>query len=219
MMTLVLSVPLGWIGMKYQEKRRDEIAYFQSRRTTPHIVDGAEEKIYSALNDDTRLEFIETPLDDILEFVKDQHAIPIEFDAMALEDAGVEREIPITTSMKGISLASALRLILRDLGLTCVVRDEVLFITTEKQGQESQVRVYNVAQVLKGEKSAQCLAEALQETMDDYSSGNGQPDSVRISAYRKLLIVRACPAKYHELGCLIPLLRKGVRYENPPEAK
>lgn len=202
--------------MKYQEERREEIAYFQSRRSTPHIVDDAEEKIYFALNDDTRLEFIETPLDEVVDFLRDVHDINIELDTGELENAGIGTDVRITQNLKGISLRSALRLMLKDLDLTYVVRDEVLLITTARQAGENEVRIYNVAHVLKGETSAQCLAEALQETLDDHSSKDGQPGSVRVSAYRKLLIVRASPAKHDELGSLIPLLRKGVKYETPP---
>ncbi|MBL7039805.1 MAG: hypothetical protein ISR77_14305, partial [Pirellulaceae bacterium] len=91
---------------------------------------GAEAKILEALDDDTRLEFIETPLDQVVDFLKDQHGINIELDAGELDNVGIGTDVPITRNLKGITLRSALRLMLKDLELTYVIRDEVLLITT-----------------------------------------------------------------------------------------
>ena len=43
-----------------------------------------------------------------------------------IEDAGITTDTPITKSLKGITLKSALRLILKELEMTYVIRDEVL---------------------------------------------------------------------------------------------
>ena len=109
----------------------------------------AEQKIFSALEDDTRLEFIETPLNSVIDFLKDQHDINIEIDTKALDDIGVGTDSPITRNLKGISLRSALRLMLKDLGLTYVVKDEVLLITTPEEAESKLVtKVYPVGDLV-----------------------------------------------------------------------
>jgi len=110
---------------------------------------GAEEKINNELQEDTALEFIETPLSEAVDFLKHLHEIEIQIDTKALEDVGIGTDTPITRNLKGITLRSALRLILRDMDLTYVIRDEVLLITTPEEA-ESQLatKVYPVADLV-----------------------------------------------------------------------
>jgi len=109
----------------------------------------AEQKIFDALDDDTRLEFIETPLDQVVDFLKDQHGINIELDAGELDNVGIGTDVPITRNLKGISLRSALRLMLKDLELTYVIRDEVLLITTPEEAESELVtKVYPVGDLV-----------------------------------------------------------------------
>ena len=110
---------------------------------------GAEAKILEALDDDTRLEFIETPLDQVVDFLKDQHGINIELDAGELDNVGIGTDVPITRNLKGITLRSALRLMLKDLELTYVIRDEVLLITTPEEAEAELVtKVYPVGDLV-----------------------------------------------------------------------
>jgi hypothetical protein len=79
--------------------------------------------IKAALSDPTAMEFTDTPLCDVIEYLKDYHhqkhpAFEIVLDTKALNELGVTSDTPITKNLKGIKLRSALRLLLRDLGLT-----------------------------------------------------------------------------------------------------
>jgi hypothetical protein len=93
----------------------------------------AEVRIAQALSDATQLEFIDTPLEDVVDTLKDMHAIEIQLDQRAMDDVGIGSDAPITADMKGISLRSGLRLILGQLDLTFVIQDEVLLITTPEE--------------------------------------------------------------------------------------
>ncbi|MCD4727385.1 MAG: hypothetical protein K8R46_06980, partial [Pirellulales bacterium] len=95
----------------------------------------AEKRIEAALASPTQLEFIKTPLQDVIDFLKDQHRIEIQIDTRALSDVGIGTDTPVTKNLKGISLRSALRLMLRELGLTHLVQDEVLLITTPEEAE------------------------------------------------------------------------------------
>ncbi len=110
---------------------------------------GAEEEIREALDENTSFEFIETPLNDVVDYLKDLHGIEIQIDQSALDDVGIGTDTPITRSLRGISLRSALRLMLRELDLTYVIRDEVLLITTAEEVESHlTTKVYPVADLV-----------------------------------------------------------------------
>ena len=122
----------------------------------------AEQRILEELDTDTRLEFIETPLNQVVEFLKDLHNIKIELDRKALDDVGIGTDVPITRNLKGICLRSALHLMLRDLELTYVISDEVLLITTaEGAAARARVKVYNVSALLDEGETAESVVMPL----------------------------------------------------------
>ncbi len=126
-------------------ERRKEYAAVSLERRNP-----AEKKILAALEENTVLEFIETPLADVVAYLKDLHQIPIVIDRRALDDAGIGSDTPITQeSLRGISLKSALRIMLRDFDLTYIIDDEVLQITTKEEAESRLVtKVYPVADLV-----------------------------------------------------------------------
>jgi hypothetical protein len=108
-----------------------------------------EQGIEEALDHPTELEFTDAPLSDVIKFLKNYHNIEIQIDQKALEDAGLGSDTPVTQSIKGVSLLSALNLVLRDLGLTYTVENEVLLITTPEKAEERLIaRVYPVADLV-----------------------------------------------------------------------
>ncbi len=110
----------------------------------------AEVKIVKALDEMTELDNIqEMPLTDVIDYLKTKHDIEIQLDSKALEEAGVALDTPITRNLKNITLRSALRLMLRELDLTYVIRDEVLLITTTAQAETIMTtKVYPVADLV-----------------------------------------------------------------------
>jgi hypothetical protein len=93
------------------------------------------QRIQTALNAETSLSAQETPLEDVVRLLAQRHRIPIELDRKALENVGVGTDTPVTHSLKGIALRSALRVTLKQLGLVYTVRDEVLLITTPEEAE------------------------------------------------------------------------------------
>ena len=109
----------------------------------------AEVRIAVALNEKTELDFTEQPLSDVIEYLKDKHGIEIQFDSKALDDTGVGSDTTITRSIKGISLRSALRLLLSELDMTYVIQHEVLMITSKVEAENIlSTRVYPVADLV-----------------------------------------------------------------------
>ncbi len=105
----------------------------------------AERKIEEALDSPTQLEFIETPLVDVIDYLKDYHQIEIQIDQRAMDEVGVDSGAPVTENIKGVSLRSALNLMLRDLELTYFIGNEVLVITTIEEAEcQLSAKVYPV---------------------------------------------------------------------------
>jgi hypothetical protein len=108
-----------------------------------------ETKILAALDDKTDLDFAEQPLTDVIEYLQTRHGINIQLDSKALNDAGVGSDTPITRSIKGITLRSALKLLLSELDLTYVIKNEVLMITSKPEAENMlSMRVYPVGDLV-----------------------------------------------------------------------
>jgi hypothetical protein len=113
----------------------------------------SEERIYEALAAPARsFEFFEAPLTEVVNRIKEDHEIPIVLDEKALADAAIGTDTLITKNLKGITLRSALKLMLKDHALSYAIRDEVLIITTQEQVDTNPdyrpTKVYPVADLV-----------------------------------------------------------------------
>ncbi|HVX12135.1 MAG TPA: VWA domain-containing protein [Pirellulales bacterium] len=108
-----------------------------------------ETRILAALDEKTDLDFAEQPLTDAIDYLKQRHGIEIQLDTKALTDAGVGSDTPITRTIRGITLRSALKLLLSEMDLTYVIKNEVLMITSKTEAENMlSTRVYPVADLV-----------------------------------------------------------------------
>jgi hypothetical protein len=125
-------------------------------KAAPKAVDkplvGGERAILEALKQPTSIEFDSTPLQQVVVYLQQMHHIPIVFDAKELQSAGVDpAKTPITCNLSGVSLDSALDLILDDFQLRWTIHHEVLLITSQAraEGEEFLItKVYDVADLV-----------------------------------------------------------------------
>jgi hypothetical protein len=177
-----------------------------------------EAAIEKALASPTKMEFVDTPLADVVIALQDQHKIRICLDHKALADVGIEPRITVTRSIEGISLRSALDLLLRDLGLTWTIQSDVLLITTPDESQNNfTVRVYEVTDLVqcrdeKGQLWAdtdsliEMLASTIQPTTWDKVGG---PGSIRQGtfAHATILAISQTRDVHHEIARVLKDLR------------
>ncbi len=119
---LVITTPVG--AKKWQGTPLADIA----------CPPDAEKKIKEALKTKTALEFVETPLKDVVDYIKDLHKIEVQLDQRAMASAKIDAYQPITLNVKDVSLDAGLKLMLTELKLTHKIQDEVLLITPAKPG-------------------------------------------------------------------------------------
>ncbi len=83
-----------------------------------------------------RLDFEETPLNDVVVHLREALGIPVRLDLRALDEAGLDPHAPITAAVQDVSLGAALRTILGGLDMAYVVRDEQLVLTTRDGAEQ-----------------------------------------------------------------------------------
>ena len=97
---------------------------------------GDGKRLEAALKSPTQMEFNDAPLSDVIDYLQNYHHVEIQLDKRVLGEAGIATDTPVTKSLKGISLQSALRAMLRDLGLTYVVQNGIVLITTPAEADK-----------------------------------------------------------------------------------
>ncbi|HEY2412930.1 MAG TPA: hypothetical protein VGI40_11840 [Pirellulaceae bacterium] len=101
------------------------------------------ESLENSLNTIVKVEFVEAPLKDVVQRLSDVVGVPFVLSLKKLEEASVSADTPMTKSLQGLTLRSVLRLILKDLELTYVIRDEVIQITTPEDAESQLItRIY-----------------------------------------------------------------------------
>ncbi|HQU41541.1 MAG TPA: hypothetical protein PK867_01960 [Pirellulales bacterium] len=176
-----------------------------------------EAKIVAALDEPTELDFAEQPLSDAIEYIKQRHKIEVQFDEKALADAGCATDTPITRSIKGVSLESALDLVLSEIDLTWIIHDEVLFITSKAQADEIiETRVYPVRDLVtppgKGftdDSDFDALVEVLTEAA---ASKESTPDPRSIHVFRPagVLVITRPVVVHRRIEKLLKELRRAM---------
>lgn len=125
-------------------ERRRKYKSVDLKRNSPN-----EERIMQELSEPTDLQFTGQTLQDAVTFIEDLHDIEIIIDETALNDEGIAPDTPVDLQISGISLRSALRLMLEPLQLTYVIQDEVMKITTQTAAEDIlSTRVYPVADLV-----------------------------------------------------------------------
>jgi hypothetical protein len=110
--------------------------------------EAAEVRIEQALDQPLRspLDFIDTPLNSVMQVLAEEYQIPIQFDIRAMEEIALSPEAEVTVNLREITLRSALELMLQSVeGLTYIVDREVLLITSEDRAASRLiVRIYRI---------------------------------------------------------------------------
>ncbi|HET6881974.1 MAG TPA: hypothetical protein VFI31_17540 [Pirellulales bacterium] len=106
---------------------------------------GAKALIEESLLEKCDVQFDQLPLVDALRPLAKPKQVQVYIDHKALSDAGVGTDTPVTCSVKGVSYKTALKLLLEELDLTYLVRNEVLFITSKTDAESMlTIKVYPV---------------------------------------------------------------------------
>jgi hypothetical protein len=168
----------------------------------------AERKIEEQLDRSTQFEFTDEPLSDAIAFIERLHGIQILLDRKALEDVNIAADTTINVQVTDVSLKSALRHMLNDIGLTYTIRDEVLLITTPEVAHHTlETRVYRNPDGNWSGESAEALIEQIKGAIAPNTwsevGGNGYGD-----AYGRGIIIVQTREVHEQINALLRQLRE-----------
>jgi type II secretory pathway component GspD/PulD (secretin)/tetratricopeptide (TPR) repeat protein len=136
-----------------------------------------EREIYRRLDGPiTSLDFKDTPLRQVLDDLQGWTGINIVPDEPALNENGISLDRPVTMKLEGVALKSALNLLLHQVHLTYVVKDEVINVTTEEHARgKLTTRIHPVLDLVMPVENAPTggsnfLKTALQQSMGEMSN-------------------------------------------------
>ena len=142
-----------------------------------------EQQLHASLADETSQVFINAPLEEALQAISELHNLPIVVDKRALEEIGLTPSAPVTLDLHNVTLRSFLRLMLHDLDLTYVIKDEVIQITSTEAAENNLVLKMHILPKIVAEKSDVVL-HALQSTVqsDTWDVAGGPSTAVAIDS-------------------------------------
>jgi hypothetical protein len=199
------------------------------RRAAPPSA--SEERIRAALVEPTSVDFVNTPLADVVDFLRDMHKINIRINRKALVEAGLlvpddlppgenapkAVEMPVSVKLYDVRLESVLDLILAEHDLTWVIAHEVLLITTPRDASARyELRSYDIADLLDATAYPEQLADVLRTavTRPTEVAATGTPLGVTsgrsITTYRNLLIVRDTSRSHEQIEWLLSEMRANL---------
>jgi hypothetical protein len=174
-------------------RRRTALAVLLAAATLPASIRGADRprmpfypepssttmRIYAALQEKTDFQFTQTPLTDALGFLKDYHQVNLWIDVAALQAQGINPEKDVTLEISGITLRSGLKLLLEPQGLTFVVEDEILKVTTVEAATAHQLtRVYPVQDLASSPEELKSLSEAIEKGLAGVNWNKGENSKI-----------------------------------------
>jgi serpin B len=189
----------------------------------------AKVSVRQALDKRVELKYEELPLDQVAKDLHEKLDIPVHVDRKALTDVSIGDDTPVTFAVANVSAKSAIRMMLRDLGLTTVIRDEVLWITTPEEAESKlETRVFDVADLVcrddasdKDRPDFQQLIDAIRTCLRPVSwdSVGGPGSIVPFHAVGINAVVVSQPEDcYEEIEALLAQLR-AIRRAQPKGSK
>lgn len=128
----------------------------------------AESRVDRILATRTSLTWQDTTIEAFAEQLRQMFAIDVWIDTKALEDVGLDAKTPVKSAgIKDVILEEGLEIVMDQLELTIVVRDELLVITTpEEADSQLTTRVYPVGDLVSIHSSRRWSADPLYDDFD-----------------------------------------------------
>ena len=172
----------------------------------------AHEKLRETLNHATSVDFVDTPLIVVVDYLEDAHHIEFEIDQRSLDDLGLGLDTPVTRELNNVSLRSVLDLILNELDLTYRVDSEVLIITSIEEAETRlELVIYPVGDLLPPPRDGEFCHKAFMDMIVSKASPTswdevGGPGS--ISGFRDAVVVSQTQEVHRQIDELLQELRQ-----------
>ncbi|HMP02504.1 MAG TPA: hypothetical protein PKD86_06405 [Gemmatales bacterium] len=177
-----------WDRIKERAKRLAE----KNNPTTPQ-----EREILKKLDMLTRegVRFRDMPLNEVITYLEREFKLPIFLSKATLQEMNLEYNTPVTVTLPNqVTRRTVLRTILADLGLTYIIKNEVIQIVSQaRANQELVTRVVAIDSLMFGQNgwNADALIDFIQQTVEPHTwkSGGGE-GTISFYAPGRCLIIR-----------------------------
>src|SRR5262249_49217086 len=120
-----------------------------TKRRKPVQLTEAEKALLDALNAPITLDFKNAKFEEVIDYLETKMGQSIVLDQAALEAAGVKYESPVNVKARKMATRTVLRSVLSGLGLTFVIKDQAIQVTTpERAKQMLTTRTYYIGDLL-----------------------------------------------------------------------
>lgn len=117
----------------------------KSKRRNKDVLTEKERAIMRSLDAEITLNVKEVSFQSFLDGLAERIGQPIILDKSALADLTLDATAPVTAALKGVSTRTALKKVLGDLGLTYVIKNETIVVTSQVRARDMMVsRVYYI---------------------------------------------------------------------------
>jgi general secretion pathway protein D len=118
-------------------------------RTASVKLSPKEKAILQALNTTVSVNFKNSKLEDVLEYFRTLTGQNLVVDSDALKDVEAAYDTPVTFKARSVSVRTALRKVLADVGLTYVIKDETIRAVSPERAKDMMVvRAYYIGDIL-----------------------------------------------------------------------
>lgn len=152
------------------------------------------------------IEFTQAPLEEIVAFLQQEYDLEIQFDHRALDDLGESTDAAITLNVRSVTLRSALKLMLRDLDLCCVVEDEYLLVTSIGEASSRQrTAVYPVGDLTEQYGVDNLVDAIISCSVDTFAVNGGTGEVVPLGEQH--LVVTVDPITHDKVAGVLQAMR------------
>ncbi len=176
-----------------------------------NVDEEAEKKIAASLDEETQLELLEMPLLDAIQTISETHHLPMLIDRRALDEIGLSDDAPVTLTIAGVKLQSALNIMLSDLDLVVTVRGETLLVTTaESESLKLLGRIYWLESTGIAAGDYQTIVEMIQSSIepDTWEEMGGPSTIAPLGSSRPGLLISTTYQVHQSIDRLIQTLRE-----------
>jgi hypothetical protein len=167
--------------------------------------------VRKALDQKLTCEFEETPLTDVLQFLREKTHVPMFLDRRSADQAGLAADTPLTAISNGVTLQDTLTMALENIGLTYTVTDDVLLVTTPEFAESDCTwAIYPVGDLVTAGRSADELVTMLTTTVSPQSWEEvGGPGVVRgLRGITQALVISQSCHVHRQIAALLAQLRR-----------
>lgn len=167
------------------------------------------------LENNVSVAFRDTPLETAVRELAAMAQIDIRLDSAALRESDVRDRHPVSLTLADRKLKTVLQAMLSELELTWVLRDGVLWITTDVRAEEiAKTAVYDVRDLCRDQAESDALRDAIvAQTTPDWEDAGGAASLV--FARPGTLVINAREALLTEVLDLLERYREALRKSKP----